>query len=377
MMRVLFIGKRFYTNRDALLERYGRIYQLPHYWARQGLNVRLWLIDYHGRQRVRQTLGALHIDSTPLRGTAWLAVTLSFLASRLRSSRPTHIVASGDAYIGLLGWLLARWTGAHFVFDVYDKYDEFTGYRKLLRWDLFGFLLRRSDQCWFASRRLLGLLGNIPRGDALVMNGIDRDHFTPHNMEAARQRLGLPTAVPLVGYFGALSLERGLPDLIEAMQVVRRIDCSVELILAGKTDADIELKAPGVHYLGNLSHEQVPWALAAVDVVAVPYRRSAFLDAASSIKFGEIMACKRPLVATRTPNLLDNFPAQSAELDAYLAPPQNPAALADAIVRQLRDQKRVDPPAGMEWAAIANEALSSLTATRQNQAVNIMPRSRH
>jgi len=377
-MRVLFIGKRFYTNRDTLLDRYGRIYQLPRHWAQQGIDTRLWLIDYHSKQRVQQTQGALPIDSTPLRGPAWFAATLSTLASRLRGSeRPTHIVASGDAYIGLLGWLLARSIGAHFVFDVYDKYDEFTGYRKPLGWNLFGFLLQHADRCWFASRRLLGQLGNPNRGDALIMNGIDLDHFTAHKMGAARQCFDLPTATPLVGYFGALNRERGLPDLIEAMRIVRSIDSSVELILAGKADAEITFDAPGVHYLGNLDHEQIPWALAAVDVVAVPYRRSPFLDAASSIKFGEIMACRRPLVATRTPNLLDNFPAQAAELDAYLAPPQNPAALADAIVRQLRDQKRVDPPAGMEWAAIASEALSSLAAACQNQALNTLPRTRH
>lgn len=28
-MNLLFIGKRHYTNRDALAERYGRIYQFP------------------------------------------------------------------------------------------------------------------------------------------------------------------------------------------------------------------------------------------------------------------------------------------------------------------------------------------------------------
>ena len=376
-MRVLFIGKRFYTNRDALLERYGRIYQLPHHWAKKGIDSRLWLIDYHGKQRIQQTQDALQIDSTPLRGTSWFTPTLRVLASRLRGSdRPTHIVASGDAYIGLLGWLLARWTGAHFMFDVYDKYDEFAGYRKPLGLNLFGFLLRHADLCWFASRRLLAQLGNPNRGDALITNGIDAHHFTPHVMEAARQRFDLPTATPLVGYFGALNCERGLTDLIEAMQIVRRIDTSVELILAGKADAEITFDAPGVHYLGNLRHEQVPWVLAAVDVVAVPYRRSAFLDAASSIKFGEIMACGRPLVATRTPNLLDNFPAQSAELDAYLVPPQNPEALAKAILRQLRDQKRVDPPVGLEWSAIANEALESLCAVQTNQADRALPRTR-
>ena len=31
--RILFLGKRFFTNKDALLERFGRVYQLPSIWA--------------------------------------------------------------------------------------------------------------------------------------------------------------------------------------------------------------------------------------------------------------------------------------------------------------------------------------------------------
>ena len=31
---ILFLGKRFYTNKDALQERFGRIFHLPMEWAR-------------------------------------------------------------------------------------------------------------------------------------------------------------------------------------------------------------------------------------------------------------------------------------------------------------------------------------------------------
>ena len=154
MMRVLFIGKRHYTNRDAMEERYGRIYQLPLHWAKQGTETRLWLIDYHERLSSKRHDHGMQVDSTPIRGLGWISKAMGVIVGRRSEQRPTHIVASGDAYIGLLGWCLARLTGARFIFDVYDKYDEFSGYRKPLDWDLFGFLLRRADACWFASRRL-------------------------------------------------------------------------------------------------------------------------------------------------------------------------------------------------------------------------------
>lgn len=359
-VRVLFIGKRHYTHRDALRERYGRIYQLPWHWAQGGTPTQLWLIDYHGRQREQAVDAELRIDSTPIRGLGWLRKSMGIVLSRLRGMAPTHIVASGDAYIGLLGWLLARLTGACFVLDVYDKYDTFGGYRKPLGWDSFGFLLRHADRCWFASRRLLGQLGNAARGDCQVMNGIDPQHFRPLDQREARTRLGLPLDVKLVGYFGGLSSERGTPDLIRAVHMLHAQQPGVMLALSGKMETPIDLDPATVRYLGNLSHDAMPWALAAVDVVAVPYRNSAFLDAASSVKFAEILACRRPLVVTRTPNFVSNFPTQAAELDADLVEPGQPEALARAIDHQLRNQVLASTPTDMEWPTIARMALVSL-----------------
>lgn len=360
MIRVLFIGKRFYTNRDAFTERYGRIYQLPLRWAQRGAESKLWLLDYHSRQRVHREDEGLRVDSAPVRSFAWIHMCLIAWMDRFRGRAATHIVASGDAYIGLLGWCLARLTGACFVFDVYDKYDEFAGYRRPFGWNLFSFLIRHSDRCWFASRRLMAQLGNTARGDMLVMNGIDTNRFRRRDMRESRKRLGLPETGLLVGYFGALSRERGVFDLIDAVQIIRDNGIAIELVLAGQVDADVSLAVAKLRYLGNLVHEEIPWALSAANVVAIPYRHSAFLDAASSIKFGEIMACGRPMVATRTPNLLENFPEQAVLLDQYLAIPDSPDALARAIEKQLQDQKVVAPPQGMDWSVIASETLEAL-----------------
>ena len=61
MMRVLFIGKRFYTNRDAYTERFGMIYQLPFWWAKAGHEVDLWLA---GRSRVAGSIDAQSVECT-------------------------------------------------------------------------------------------------------------------------------------------------------------------------------------------------------------------------------------------------------------------------------------------------------------------------
>jgi glycosyltransferase involved in cell wall biosynthesis len=221
---------------------------------------------------------------------------------------------------------------------------------------LFGFLLKHADGCWFASNRLMDQIGNSQRGDSVVPNGLDTEHFTPRDQSIARQRYGLSTTGYLVGYFGSMEAERGIEDLIEAIDLLRAQGAPVDLVLAGRTPSDLYIHRPGVRYLGNLPYADMPWALAAVDVVAVPYRRSAFLDAAASVKFGEIMACKRPFVATNSPNLLVNFPEQAAQIKQYLVEPGNPVALARAIARQLRDRFIVETPEGLDWRSIAADA---------------------
>lgn len=362
-MNILFIGKRHYTHRDALQERYGRIYQLPFHWAGKGCRTQLWLIDYHGRKRKKKQDGSLSVDSTPIRGIGWMAKVISLIFARNRSLSPTHVVASGDAYIGLLGFFIARVKGAKFIFDVYDKYDEFGGYRRPFGLDLFGFLLRHADQCWFASRRLRNQLGNESR-DAMVMNGIDSNRFKPMEMAQARIRLGLPVEGRLAGYFGGMEPDRGISDLIEAVANLRLEGLDISLVLAGRKHSETAVPSlPWLHDLGNISFDDMPCAYAAVDVFCIPYRRSGFLDAASSNKIAEVLASGRLVAATRTPNLTENFNEVANALSDRLAEPGVPVDLARCIRLQLEDPVLACLPSGFELSEIADHALSRLVST--------------
>lgn len=354
---VLFLGKRFYTNRDALEERYGRIYQLPHHWAESGINTRLWLIDYHGRQTARRREGALAVSSLPLMGLG----TLQQLFSKLMiGRRHSHVVATGDCYIGLLGYAVAKRIGAKFIFDVYDKYDDFGGYRRLPGIDPFSFLLQRADRRLFASHALLERLGQPEQGDLLVANGLDRERFRSLDMITCREALGLPIDIRLIGYFGSMEPDRGVTDLIEAVALLRGDGVAVELLIGGRAEPSIDLDAPGVRYMGNVPFHEVPRMLGACDLLAVPYRRSSFMDAGASNKIAEALACNRPIVATRTPNLVANFPEIAGLLGTRLAPPHDTAALAGAIRLQLADPLTAPLPPGWEWESIARETARRL-----------------
>lgn len=358
-MRVLFIGKRFYTNRDALYEKYGRIYQLPRCWAHAGVATRLWLVDYHTCKGVIQRVGELEIISTPVRNLSvlrhWIAETFS------RSHQPDVVIASGDCYIGLMAYRIARALHARFVFDAYDKYDEFGGYRRLPGFDPFQFLLHKADIRLFASRALLLSLGPDSAHNILVPNGVDMQCFTARGRDESRTALGLPKDVQMVGYFGGMEPDRGVADLIEAVQQLRAEGMNLQLLLGGKQVASLNVHQDGVRYLGNVPYEHMPVALACCDMLAIPYRRSTFMDSGASNKIAEAIACRRPVVATRTPNLVANFPAQAERFGTLLANPSDPRDLARVIREQASQRVLVDMPAGMSWEEISADVAEQLS----------------
>lgn len=355
--RVLFIGKRFYTNKDAFEEGYGRIYQLPRHWSEAGINVELWLVDYHTRRSECRLDGSLLVSSLPVR----LSETLwQLLANLFRLKDYTHVIASGDCYIGLLAYAMARRTKAKFVFDVYDKYDEFAGYRRFLGFDPFNYLLRHAECSMFASVALRDQLCGSKRRGLIVPNGLDNHRFRPLDMQQCRFETGLPEDVTYVGYFGGMEPDRGVTDLINAIQLLRSDGLNIELLIGGKRRLEVDLDAPGINYVGNVPFEKMPTMLCACNLLAVPYRRSAFMDAGASNKIAEALACQRPIVATRTPNLLSNFPEAATLLADRLAEPGNIEEIASAVRLQLNHPVFAVLPNNWDWPSIAHNTADQL-----------------
>jgi glycosyltransferase involved in cell wall biosynthesis len=355
--RILFLGKRFYTNKDALAERFGRVYRLPSQWAASGREVLLWLVDYHSGRTAREQSGTLRVISTPVPG---LSVAGALVAAL--KLRPQVLVASGDCYIGLAGWILARLLGARFVFDVYDKYDEFGGYRKPFGFDLFGFLRRRADLKLFCSRALRESYAGEPGAGAsvIVANGVDEAMFRPLPMQACREALDLPADDVLLGYFGSMEPDRGVGDLLRAMEILQAGSIPVRLLACGKADASLPLQSDAVIFRGMVPHTQMPSFLNAADVLVVPYRESPIMDMGASCKIAEYMMCQRPMVSTRTVNFTGNFPRQAEELGPGLCRPGDPEDMAASIRSQLVERRILSIPVDMGWTRIAAAALVAI-----------------
>lgn len=355
-MRILWLAKRHYTNKDALTERFGRVYELPREWARSGTDVRLELLDYHGKAFLVVCDGSLRMASTPVKSMPRMRA----LVQRVAEFRPEVIVASGDCFIGLFAHWLARRNRARFVFDVYDDYRTFGGYRAFLGVNAYGFLLRHAHLVFYASRALAERQEYaVPM--KLVPNGVNPDLFRPIEIEQARRSTGLDrSGVRYIGYFGGMDAERGVEDLITAVGILHAGNDAIRLVLCGTQRVGLPIDRPWVDFRGAVDHARIPDFINACDVVALPYRRGRIIDMASSCKIAEYLFCERPLVSTETPNLLANFPLQAAELGAAICAPANPADLARALEVQLAQGTTATQPAQHTWAAIAQDALTAL-----------------
>lgn len=354
-MRILYVGKRRYTNKDALKERFGRVYRFPMHWAAAGHEVELALLDYRSMSPASACGDGFPVRSLPSADPR----TLFHLRRDAARLRPDVVVASGDCFVGLAGLHTARHAGARFVFDVYDDYASFGSHRAFFGWDALSYLRHRADLVLYASRAL------AEHHDAaspwvLAPNGVDPGAFHPVPMDAARARVGVSGNPRLVGYFGSMEPDRGVDDLVDAVGRLQATHPGLRLLLCGTRKADMPSWPSWVDFRGVVPHADVPDHIGACDVVALPYRRSRVMDMGASCKIAEYLLCERPLVATATPNFTANFPEQADALGDALCRPSDPADLARALALQLEHRRVVPPPLDQTWQSIATSVADAL-----------------
>jgi glycosyltransferase involved in cell wall biosynthesis len=172
----------------------------------------------------------------------------------------------------------------------------------------------------------------VPGRYEVVRNGVDLTRFRPADAGGrahARARLGITPGVPLVACVGRLTRQKGQDVLLAAWPRVSAAVPAAELALVGDGDLAAALLpgAPaGVRFAGTAADVR-PW-YAAADVVVLPSRWEGL-----SLTALEAMAAGRPVVASRIPGIAEVVPADAG----LLVPPDDPYALAGALVRVLSE----------------------------------------
>lgn len=344
-------------SKDVILDRYARLYEIPHQLARLGHEVRGYCLSYQGGPDGEWTHdaapGSLHWQSRSLGRLripallAWPGRTLR----QLREFKPHVIIGASDIpHVATGAWLAGR-LGRPYVADLYDNFEGFGQAR------IPGFVpalrraVRRANLVTTTSEPLARLVRDEyrARGKVVAMpSSVDLSVFSSGSKAGARDELGLPQGAQLVGTAGGLYREKGIAPLLQAWERIAAKRPDVHLVLAGPTEPALQLpEGERVHYLGQLAHAQVAQLFQALDVGVISVLDTPFGRYCFPQKAYEMLACGLAVVASDIGAMSDLF----EELPQVLFGANDAEALAAAVLRQLDQPMRPEVPIA-DWAAL-------------------------
>ncbi len=170
-------------------------------------------------------------------------------------------------------------------------------------------------------------------------NGVDINRFSP-GPSPIREHLRIPRSVPVIGFAGRLTRDKGLPELCEAFDLILCAEPSTRLLLVGWFDVaedalDPGLKARILHhpniYCTGFVPDTAPY-YRAMDLLVLPTWREGFPNVVL-----EAAATGIPVVTTESTGARDSV---LPEITGLIIPPGYPEAIYEAVLKLIRDPKR-------------------------------------
>lgn len=175
--------------------------------------------------------------------------------------------------------------------------------------DLERNIIEKSDVVFIHSKTLLEKKGYINKNTVYMPNGVDFEMYR----ETIENALGPPEDIaqipkPIIGYAGWIKRHLDLKLILELARL--RQDWSFVLVGPIRWEhkdihQDIELlkSEKNVYFLGYKPIEELPVYINDMDVCLMPYRITPYTKYIYPLKLHEYLACGKPVVATRLPNL--------------------------------------------------------------------------
>ncbi|HBR21120.1 MAG TPA: glycosyltransferase family 1 protein [Nitrospiraceae bacterium] len=173
---------------------------------------------------------------------------------------------------------------------------------------------------------------------AAIPTGIDTDKFNPERVnDSLRQELGLQKDVPVIGTIAILRRKKGHHIILDAMPLVLKEIPDAVFVFAGdgpqRDNILNKIKASGlsekVFMLGL--RKDIPEILKSIDIFALPT-----LQEALGTSFIEAMAMGKPVIGADVGGVSEVI---KNGVNGYLVEPDNPLALAEAIIKMLKDRE--------------------------------------
>jgi glycosyltransferase involved in cell wall biosynthesis len=207
------------------------------------------------------------------------------------------------------------------------------GHLKIDRW-----LAQRTDRVVGNSNAVVDFYrrAGVPKDQlTMIYSGIADAETQPSDRAEVRAELGLATDAPLLIYTGRLAAQKGVDDLIKAIDLLQHVKPGLRALIVGDGPLRSHLEDivhayqldTMVRFLGH--RNDVPKLLAAADLLVLP----SLYEGLPNVVL-EAMQLSKPVVATAAPGTTELVIDGET---GRLVPMQNPPALAEAIRNVLED----------------------------------------
>jgi glycosyltransferase involved in cell wall biosynthesis len=280
-------------------------------------------------------------------------VATSLIVGMLALPRVDFLLTeSPPLFLGISGFLLARWKRARWIFNVSDLWPESAVRLGVVRKGLgLSIALRLEAFCylhaWLVTGQSREILSDIERRFPGVQtyhlsNGVDTAAFRPEraSLEARRQLVGgLAGGECVAVYAGLHGLAQGLDQVLEAL--ARAVGKGPFTAFVGDgpererlVQRGAELQLRRVRFLESVPREAVPELLASADIAVVPLKIR--LPGAVPSKIYEAMAAGVPILLVADGEAADIVREAGA---GVVVEPGDVAGLADALTRLASDSE--------------------------------------
>jgi glycosyltransferase involved in cell wall biosynthesis len=310
--------------------------------------VRTWLYATANEGVARKTLSHLSF------------MVSSVLLGGLACGRADTVVVSSPTFFSIgSAWLLARRSRARLVVEVRDLWPAiFVELGVLTNRRLIGLLERLELAAYAAADQVVvvsdgfraNLIGRgVPAGKVhTIRNGVALDRFRAGAPDCAagdqvRDRLGARPGDCLVLYAGTHGISQALPRVADAAARLAGDAVRVAFVGGGSDKARLrrrvaELGLDNVTLAPAVPPDQVPWLLAGADICLVTLRDVPLFATFIPSKMFEYLAAGKAVIGA-----VSGEAAQILrEAGAVVVPPEDSAALADAIGTLAADPARRD-----------------------------------
>lgn len=343
-LKILFLVKRFYTNKDLIEDSFGRLFYFPAILTELGHECVVFALDFKNGTATNVRKENVEFNTIPLKSFWRLPLMLEYYR-QLVKTKADVVFTSGDSYIGYLGLQLSRRMSSSTVFDLYDDYAYFGTNKIPFMRTLLRTAVGESDLVVCASEPVGKKYGAYQENTLVVQNGVDNKIFKPEEKSSAREKANVSAEDTIVGYFGSIHKPRGVDDLIAAIQRLRAQGRDIKLLMAGRDYGEVSLSYPWIDYRGMVEQKDVVSLINSCDVVTIPYKDTELIRMTNACKLMEYIACGVPIVVSDVSDYAGYFPQSLG----CVSRPADPESLAEAIANQLQDRNVVADERVVSW----------------------------